>query len=452
MSRLFRLIELTTKWLTRVVTQPAEELNRYQMAVRSAYDLGRFGARQLRHDRAQQMAAALSFRTLFGLLPVLVLMTVLVRASGMQQNFIDKLKRLLSLWGLDGIRIITPAAPGGESSTLSMWIIERVNDAERLNLTAIGWVGLAVTIYAALGLVVTIENCFNVIYRAPNGRKWSRRVPMYWFVLTISPLAIVLSAVVDNYFRGFTGTLSAQKWLSPIVGVFWNIVSMWLLLFAVYMLLPNTRVKLRPAAIGAFVSAILLELGKRTLGIYLQNALSISNLYGSLGLIPLFMFWVYLMWLAILFGLQVSSTLQHLRGRQTAELKQRRWETAMVDPAIVIAIMTQIATRFQNGKVAALEELAKTSGLPEHPMEKIIDRLVDAGMVHRIADAENSLTLSRPPDTISLRYLLELAFETVDESFDAEEFCPGIEELRQAQIDAAGDRTLHSLMQAGDAS
>jgi uncharacterized BrkB/YihY/UPF0761 family membrane protein len=76
-------LEAVVQWLKRVVTQPREELDRWQRAVRFTYDLGRFGAKQLRHDRAQQMAAALTFRTLFGLLPVLVVGTVLVKALGM---------------------------------------------------------------------------------------------------------------------------------------------------------------------------------------------------------------------------------------------------------------------------------------------------------------------------------------------------------------------------------
>ncbi len=48
-------------WLKRVITKPQEELTRWQMTVRFAYDLGRYGAVQLKRDRAPQMAAALSF-------------------------------------------------------------------------------------------------------------------------------------------------------------------------------------------------------------------------------------------------------------------------------------------------------------------------------------------------------------------------------------------------------
>ena len=78
---------------------------------------------------------------------------------------------------------------------------------------------------------------------------------------------------------------------------------------------------------GAFMAAVLLAIGRHVLGAYLENAVSISQLYGSLGLIPLFMFWVYLMWLVILFGLEVSATLQMLHGRTLDKIEQRRAQT-----------------------------------------------------------------------------------------------------------------------------
>jgi len=69
-------------WLKRVVHEPRSELTKWQKAVRFVNDLGRHGAKQLQQDRAPQMAAALSFRTLFGLLPVLVVGTITVKAVG----------------------------------------------------------------------------------------------------------------------------------------------------------------------------------------------------------------------------------------------------------------------------------------------------------------------------------------------------------------------------------
>jgi uncharacterized BrkB/YihY/UPF0761 family membrane protein len=150
------LLDSISQWLKRVVTQPLGELNRWQKAARFAYDLGRFGARQLRHYRAEQMAAALAFRTLFGLLPVLVVATVLVKALGMADSYLEPLGKLFEFWGMDQVNIMSPAGSTDESISLSLWLQERVRDAEQVNFAAIGWVGVGVTIYAAISLLVTI--------------------------------------------------------------------------------------------------------------------------------------------------------------------------------------------------------------------------------------------------------------------------------------------------------
>ena len=66
------------------------------------------------------------------------------------------------------------------------------------------------------------------------------------------------------------------------------------------------------AMIGAFVAAFLLLIGKESLGLYFTHAVSLHQLYGSIGLVPIFMFWMYLMWLIILLGLQVAAIVQQV--------------------------------------------------------------------------------------------------------------------------------------------
>ncbi len=440
------LLDTISQWLKRVVTQPSSELDRWQKAARFAYDLGRFGARQLKHDRAEQMAAALAFRTLFGLLPVLVVATVLVKALGMADSYLEPLGKLFEFWGMDQVNIVAPAGASGESISLSLWLQDRVREAEQVNFAAIGWVGVGVTLYAAISLMVTIENSFNIIYRASRGRRWTSRVPMYWFALTISPLILILSGYVDNRVQAFMTGLDSYYWLSTVFGVLWSVAAIWILMFAVYALFPSAEVRLRPAIIGALVAAILLEIGKRTMGMYLQNAISLSQLYGSLGLIPLFMFWVYLMWLAVLFGLQVSATLQHLRGRQLAEFEKGQSETAIVDPSVAIVMMQQIARRFAGGKPTEIPDAARAAGVPEMIAEQISASLVHAGLLHRLAEPESALTLSRPPEEIRIDELLAVGQRMTGQDVDHEATSRLLEILQRAQREASGETTLAALV------
>ncbi|MFV2069155.1 MAG: YihY/virulence factor BrkB family protein, partial [Pirellulales bacterium] len=271
-----RFTQAVLGWLRRVVTQPREELDRWQRAARFAYDLGRTGARQLRHDRAPQMAAALAFRTLFGLIPVLVVATILVKALRGTDAFMGIVRDLLTSAGLDQVKIIPPAEvtlpTAGGSESLATWLEGLVGQAASVNLTAVGWIGLAVILYAAIGLMVTIENCFNTICRAPEGRSWTRRVPLYWFILTVSPVAIGLMTYLDSRFDTWIGSLEAWHWLLVAVQLTWGYATAWLWMLAVYLLVPNTYLRPRPVLIGSFVAATLLQIGASTMGAYLEHA------------------------------------------------------------------------------------------------------------------------------------------------------------------------------------
>jgi len=216
-----------------------------------------------------------------------------------------------------------------------------------------------VVIYAAIGLMTTIENAFNTIYRAHEGRPWTRRVPLYWFLLTVSPIAIGLAAWLNGQFSQLQASISGP-WLVSAASVLWSCLFGWALMLAVYMLVPNAAVRFRPAALGALVTVILIEIGKRVLGATLTNAFSISQLYGSLGLIPLFMFWTYLMWLAVLFGLQVSAMLQMLHGRRLEEFERRREVLGLVEPGALITVMEMIARRFAAGRPTTAPCLRRT--------------------------------------------------------------------------------------------
>src|SRR5206468_4504555 len=80
-------------------------------------------------------------------------------------------------------------------------IVEKwVSDFSSANLSALGWFGLLLVVYSAIGLMVTIENSFNGIYGAPEGRSWLKRVPMYWAVLTLGPAFIGITVYIDSLF------------------------------------------------------------------------------------------------------------------------------------------------------------------------------------------------------------------------------------------------------------
>ena len=443
------------EWLRHVITEPREELNRWQTAVRFSYELAVHGWRTLQQDNAPQMAAALAYRTLFALLPVLVVATVVLKGLRGVEQFRELAHSVVDALGLRDIEIRPAAVDGGAADvetetvvSLQNFVDDVVNQLAHVNLQALGWVGFAIVIYSAITMMVTIENSFNTIYRAPQGRAWVRRVTTYWFVLTVGPLAIGLMMYVNAQFDLWIHSVQAGQWLIQTAAVVWSFGVTWLFMFLVYWLVPNTQVSVKATLVGAFVAAVLVEIGRHTLGAYFSQAFAFSFLYGTLGLIPVLMFWIYLMWLVVLFGLEVSFTIQAVHGRRIEDLEEKRTPVrTLIDPASVVTVMEVVSEQFASGKPASTREIADQTLLPESAIRQMVDELVDEGLVHRLDGAAAGVVLARPPEQISADSLIEIGYRLTDE--------PGmgrksvlIERLRNAQRNLAKHVTLASALAA----
>jgi len=267
------------------------------------------GARQLSQDRASMMAASLTYRTLFGLLPVTVVGAGVARALMGVERFERLLQDAIVAAGLD--QVAFDGRDGGVI-TLGQWLSDIVASGMNINIAAMTWVGLIVLIYSAIALLVNIETCFNVICRASKGRTWLRRVPFYLFVLIFGPILFAIAMWTDSQAIALIDWTIPWGWLNTLTSVVWNLLLAWAVLLLLYKIIPNASLQGHSSMIGAFVAAFLLLIGKESLGLYFNHAVSLHQLYGSIGLVPIFMFWMYLMWLIILLGLQVAAIVEQV--------------------------------------------------------------------------------------------------------------------------------------------
>lgn len=433
------------------MTEPQRNLDEVQRRVRNAFEIGRFCLRHLTQDRAPQMAASLAFRTLFGILPVLVVVTIAAR-SLLGDQFLSTSKQIIGALGLNDIKIMPPEVAGvanTEPVGLGEWVDGIVATAANIDLSALGWVGVAIVIFSAIWVMVTIENSFNVIYRARSGRSWTKRLLVYWCVLTFGPVMLGVMPWFWGQFSTVIATLPHWVWLATTIKIVSSIFMFWFFMFVVYLWVPNARVQVKPALIGAFVAAILLEIGKRSLGAYMQNAFSISSLYGSLGLIPVFMFWMYLMWMFVLVGLEVAAILQALRGRDLRAMQDEDLG-GLIDPAAILPVMATISRGFEQGRSLNPEQVVVETGLRTALVRSMLDRLERRGFLHRV-ERDDSFALTRPPEQIVASELMDVAFELVDDTAYKMR-TPMLERLREVQRGLAATTTLAVLSSQTESS
>ncbi|MHC5109017.1 MAG: YihY/virulence factor BrkB family protein [Planctomycetota bacterium] len=397
-------------WLKRLLTTPTAELSRWQYALRFLAELCRHGAIRLRQDRANQMAAALAFRTIFGLIPLMIIVMLLFRGFGGTEIFAEFVDDMLTAASLNEI-----GAPGG-ATNLGEWARQRIGAiSAQLSARTIGIIGGVVLVWAAIGLLSTIERCFNAVCQAQENRPLYRRIPLYWTTVTLGPALLYLSFHFQGRFVDMMLSHGVSDGSAAIVGTLSGFVATWLMLLVMYALLPNTRVSLRAAVGGSFLAAVLWTMLTRAFAAYVSWSFSVESsaftiLYGTLGLIPLFLLWIYLLWLIVIYGLEITNMLQVVGIHMDRPVPVKTELPPLTDPAVIIPVMQLVAMRFSEGDTTSSDAVCDELGLNKRTVETMFGGLVDAGILHNVSMTDESrFAPARPTETISTAELLDVA-------------------------------------------
>ncbi len=402
------------RYIERVRSAPGDELGRWAGFLRFQITLWRFCARRLWQNNVGAMSAALSFRTLFAMIPVLVLATLVLKSMGVLEDSRQSMRRLFERTGIAQINIIEQADPEGSSGqepkTLNVADeIERLaaNVESKLTVRRIGPVGTVLLIWTALTLITTVERSLNRIFEAPRSRPLGRRLLLYWALLTLVPLVSVSAMYAGGQVTRVLEQQTVLAWLLGAAGWVGPILVGILVVAAVYALLPTTRVSYRAALAGAVIAVPVWLIAKWGFGLYLTRFVRTGNLYGALGLLPLFLIWLNLSWWVFLFGAQLAHTASNLGVMRTMEERRRR----PVRPADLLAAAVAVAGPYENGHGPVdVETAAAALGLSKERAQRLLDRLVARDVLCRVksrgrADAYSPV---RPADRTTLTQVLGL--------------------------------------------
>ncbi|MGQ9571869.1 MAG: YihY/virulence factor BrkB family protein [Dehalococcoidia bacterium] len=264
------------------------------LTVRSVQE---FGA-----DRCSHMAAAISYYGLFSLFPLLIFMVsifgIFLQSSSLQEDLIDEVLEFLPLTSDEGRN--------------------EVKDA----IGAIAGISIPLSIVGLLGLAWSASAMFGAIRTSLN-IAWDVETPRHFVKQKLLDLGMV--AGVGVFFLlsiGATGLLrTTQEASSDILGplssdtaFFWRAVGYLMpaifsfgAFIVVYRFVPNAPIKLGDVWPGALVAALFFEVIKNGFSFYIANFGRYDVVYGSLGAVVAFLFWMYLSAVALLLGAEVAS-------------------------------------------------------------------------------------------------------------------------------------------------
>ncbi len=257
----------------------------------------------------------------------------------------------------------------------------------------VGVVGLLMLIFVGIQLITSIETVFNEIWGVRRGRSWFQRIVFYWTFISLgsvvgfASVTIISASTLAQIFNKlpFGPELSAIFFLLGPVISFLLVI---LLLMAFYAFIPNTQVKLKPVIIGSTIVALLLFLNNYLSFFYVQRVIESKSLYGSLGIIPVLMLGLYIFWVFILFGGQITYSIQNVNFLSNKlvwnQISLKNRET------LNLAVFISICRRFNDDQpLYTFNDLIELLSIPGHILNECLSRLCDLGWINK-ANAEDS--------------------------------------------------------------
>ena len=411
--------------------------------------------------KLQLHAQALTYDTLLALVPLLAVLFAVFNALG---GFDDVRERIQ-----DFIFDHLSASP-----ELRQAIIEPIYGfVENIHAGQLGTISVVILIFSVLSLLGHIEFAVNSIFGTRVDRPIITRMLTYWAILTLGPILLAASFALTAAFQSSTFLQFFDK-LGPVSQLLLSISPLtvtWFALSVMYLAVPNTRVRPMAAIGAAIISGSLWNIGKFAYAWYASHAFTLQNIYGSVAVVPLFIFWLYISWLIVLFGAQLTFAFQNSdtyrfeeAGREDSQLTVER---------AALRILLEVCCDFQAGREATTpRQVAIQSGVPRKLLESCIKLLVDGKLI-RYTNHRGSLVPARTPSTITVMQVLEqiregigaqpcltkgVAQEQVDESLARgrraqEQALAGIQlsELVTATLEArAAERTPRPIVDISD--
>ena len=314
-------------------------------------------------------ASALSYSTLLAIVPLLAIIVSMLKGLG----FHARLEQIL----------IDSLAAGHED--LISRIIGYISTTD---FKALGAFGTAILIYASVTMISNVERAFNELWGVSQQRTVTRKISNYISFLFLGPFLMVLSTAIIASLSANTivSALTEFKLFEHFSVLFSRMAShaiLWFVLTVIYILLPNTRVKFVPALIAGVICG---SLWKWAFGVYMDiniNVAHYNTIYGTFAVLPVFITWLYISWVIVLCGAQLSCAIQNIRFYQEemhgadvgCDLKEE----------MAFHIMLHICSRFHHGlSRSGIEQLSDALTMPARLVREITRKLCDGGLLQEI--------------------------------------------------------------------
>lgn len=340
-------------------------------------------------DQCLLRASALTYTTTLSIVPLLAVAFAISKGFGFQNT--------------EYIRGFLYKISAGKTEIVNK-IIEYINNT---NVTALGAIGVGTLLFTVISLLSNIEKAFNTIWGIKKPRPFGRKFTDYLSVTIVYPFLIIVAI-------SSTATLQSATIVQKILSI--SVIShiyiiilklapyimVWLALTFIYYFMPNTRVKFLSALTGGIIGGTLWQLAQWAYIHFQIGVAKYNAIYGSFSQIPLFLIWLYISWVIVLLGSEISFALQNIK---TYQKEAESLNISLADKEkFAIRIMMLLAKNFYSGeKLLTNENISEKLNIPIKLVNEILSILEKTSLVIEIKKNEHiHYVPGRPLEKISL--------------------------------------------------
>jgi membrane protein len=337
------------------------------VAARFAYAL----LRDFAHGDLSMRAMSLVYTTMLAIVPLLAFAFSLLKGLGLHRDLEPVLRGFL-------------APLGPRAADLSGQVIVFVDNVSGL---ALGSISIAILLYSALSMAQKVESSFNFVWRVDRPRSFARRFSEYLSFMLVGPLIMSVA-------MGFTATLSSTTAMTRLreiglIGDMFEALS-WFAPYALiiasftflYVFVPNTRVRVKPALIGGVFAGMLWAGGGSFFAGFVVSVSRYEPIYAGFAIVIVAMIWLYLSWLILLLGAQLAFYVQH---PEYLPLGQRVLSASNTTrERLALSTMLLVGRDFEKpGHGWRIEGVAAHLRVPRYLLEPVVAALMDSGLLTR---------------------------------------------------------------------
>ena len=336
-------------------------------------------------DKVMTRAAALTYSTLFAIVPILALIFAVARGFGFG-NIFDMVKDsgMIDIEKIEGLDSVMKFIDG---------YMQYVSSG------AFVGIGLLFLLFTVYSLADGIETNLNAIWHVKKARGMGRKITDYFSLVILIPIGIICLCGTSKLTSWFISQTEGFQLLGGFTKFLLDDALQYivasLILTGFYIFMPNTKVKFKYAIIPGIIAGCLFQ-GLQNLYFDGQLALSSYNqIYGGFAALPLFLFWCNISWSIVLFGCQLAYVAQNNDNfnyfKEPDKISRRH------EDFYCLMVMTYICKRF-NQHLPALnrKEIGNELQIPLRYVISSLDTLTDAGLLETVIQDDERETAYVP--------------------------------------------------------